>query len=100
MRLPPQVADGPSAGAPSTGRSDAFAPEPSLRDGIVEVGRQKARAATSPSNDGNISIRLDDATISTTPKSVSKGFMTPDMMVVIDLDGKKVAANATRRPSC
>jgi len=42
------------------------------------------------SNDGNISIRLDDATILTTPKSVSKGFMTPDMMVVTDLSGKKI----------
>ena len=42
------------------------------------------------SNDGNISIRLDDATILTTPKSVSKGFMTPDMMVVVDLEGKKI----------
>ena len=42
------------------------------------------------SNDGNISIRLDDDTILTTPKSVSKGFMTPDMMVVVDLDGKKI----------
>ena len=28
--------------------------------------------------------------ILTTPKSVSKGFMTPDMMVVVDLDGKKI----------
>ncbi len=42
------------------------------------------------SNDGNISIRLDDNTILTTPKSVSKGFMTPDMMVVVDTDGKKI----------
>ena len=42
------------------------------------------------SNDGNISIRLDDDTILTTPKSVSKGFMTTDMMVVVDLDGKKI----------
>ena len=29
----------------------------------------------------------------TTPKSVSKGFMTPDMMVVVDLDGKKVSGD-------
>ena len=42
------------------------------------------------SNDGNISIRLDDNTILTTPKSVSKGFMTADMMVVVDLDGRKI----------
>ena len=29
----------------------------------------------------------------TTPKNVSKGFMTPDMMVVTDLDGRKIAGD-------
>jgi len=29
----------------------------------------------------------------TTPKNVSKGYMTPDMMVVVDIDGKKVAGD-------
>ena len=43
------------------------------------------------SNDGNISARLDDTRLITTPKSVSKGFMTPDMMVIVDYDGKKLA---------
>ena len=45
------------------------------------------------SNDGNISCRLDDTRIITTPKSVSKGFMTPDMMVIVDYDGKKVSGD-------
>jgi L-fuculose-phosphate aldolase len=42
------------------------------------------------SNDGNISVRLDDELLLTTPKGVSKGFMSPDMMVVTDLAGRKV----------
>ena len=36
-----------------------------------------------------------------TPASVSKGFMTPDMMVVTDLDGRLVvgrARDASPRP--
>ena len=49
------------------------------------------------SNDGNISVRLDDGRLMTTPKSVSKGFMTPDMMVVTDLDGRKISGD--RSPS-
>jgi L-fuculose-phosphate aldolase len=49
------------------------------------------------SNDGNISVRLDDGRLVTTPKSVSKGFMTPDMMVVVDDNGRKVAGE--RDPS-
>ena len=68
----------------STRAEDAF------RADIVEVGRRMYARGYVASNDGNISIRLDDSTILTTPKSVSKGFMTADMMVVVDLDGKKI----------
>src|SRR5207253_10733146 len=56
----------------------------------VEVGRRMYARGYLASNDANISIRLDDDLILTTPKSVSKGFMTPDMMVVVDLGGKKI----------
>jgi L-fuculose-phosphate aldolase len=62
-----------------------------LRRDIVEVGRRLYERGFVASNDGNISIRLDDRRILTTPRSVSKGFMTPEMMVVVDHDGKKIA---------
>jgi L-fuculose-phosphate aldolase len=64
--------------------------EDAFRADIVEIGRRMYARGYVASNDGNISIRLDDSTILTTPKSVSKGFMTADMMVVVDLDGKKI----------
>src|SRR5918999_3052724 len=64
--------------------------EDAFRADIVEIGRRMYARGYVASNDGNISIRLDASTILTTPKGVSKGFMTPDMMVVVDLDGKKV----------
>ncbi len=64
--------------------------EDAFRADIVEVGRRMYARGYVASNDGNISIRLDDNEILTTPKSVSKGFMTPDMMVVVDPDGKKL----------
>lgn len=67
------------------------------RADIVEVGRRLWARGFVASNDGNISVRLDDARLLTTPKGVSKGFMTPDMMVVTDLDGRKVAGE--REPS-
>jgi L-fuculose-phosphate aldolase len=66
-------------------------PEEQLRDGIVEVGRRLHQRAYVASNDGNISVRLAGDYILTTPKGVSKGFMTPDMMVTTDLEGNKVA---------
>jgi L-fuculose-phosphate aldolase len=65
--------------------------EEQIRADIVEAGRRLYARAYIASNDGNISARLDDARLITTPKGVSKGFLTPDMMVVVDYEGKKVA---------
>jgi L-fuculose-phosphate aldolase len=67
--------------------------EEQTRADIVEAGRRMYARGYVASNDGNISARLDEARILTTPKSVSKGFMTPDMMVVVDYDGKKLAGD-------
>ncbi|HYE85546.1 MAG TPA: class II aldolase/adducin family protein [Vicinamibacterales bacterium] len=71
--------------------------EEQARADIVEVGRRLWERGFVASNDGNISVRLDEHRLITTPKSVSKGFMTPDMMVITDLDGKKIAGE--REPS-
>ena len=71
--------------------------EEQARADIVEVGRRLWQRGYVASNDGNISVRLDDNRLITTPKNVSKGFMTPDMMVITDLDGKKISGE--RDPS-
>lgn len=71
--------------------------EEQIRADIVECGRRLWHRGYVASNDGNISVRLDDRRLVTTPKSVSKGFMTPDMMVVTDYEGKKLAGE--RDPS-
>ena len=71
--------------------------ESSLRADIVEVGRRMYARGYTASNDGNISVRLDAGRLLMTPKSVCKGFMTPDMMCVTDLDGKKLQGD--RDPS-
>jgi L-fuculose-phosphate aldolase len=71
--------------------------EQDLRAGIVEVGRRLYARGYTASNDGNISARLDGGRLLMTPKNVCKGFMSADMMVVTDLDGKKIAGD--RDPS-
>ena len=68
-----------------------------IRAEIVEAGRRLYARAYIASNDGNISARLDDNRLITTPKGVSKGFMTPDMLVVVDDRGNKLAGD--RDPS-
>ena len=71
--------------------------ESSLRADIVEVGRRMYARGYTASNDGNISVRLGADRLLMTPKSVCKGFMTPDMMCVTDLEGRKLQGD--RDPS-
>ena len=65
--------------------------EEQIRAEIVEVGRRLYARAYIASNDGNISVRLDADRIIATPRGVSKGFMTADMMVIVNGEGHKVA---------
>ena len=65
--------------------------EEQTRAEIVEVGRRLYARAYIASNDGNISVRLNGDRIITTPRGVSKGFMTADMMVVVNPEGDKIA---------
>jgi L-fuculose-phosphate aldolase len=71
--------------------------ESALRADIVEVGRRMYARAYTASNDGNISVRLGADRLLMTPKSVCKGFMTPDMMCITDLEGRKLQGD--RDPS-
>jgi L-fuculose-phosphate aldolase len=71
--------------------------ESQLRADIVEVGRRMYAREYTDSNAGNISVRLGDDRLLMTPKSVCKGFMTPDMMCITDLDGRKISGD--RDPS-
>jgi L-fuculose-phosphate aldolase len=72
-------------------------PESTLRADIVEVGRRMYNRGYTASNDGNISVRLGADRLLMTPKSVCKGFMTPDMMCITDLEGRKLQGD--RDPS-
>jgi L-fuculose-phosphate aldolase len=67
--------------------------EEQIRADIIEAGRRMYARGYVASNDGNISARIDDRRLITTPKSVSKGFMTPDMLVIVDDEGRKLAGD-------
>ncbi len=73
-----------------------MATEQELRETIVEIGRRIYARGYVAANDGNISVRLDDQRVLTTPTGVSKGFMQPEAMVVVDYDGQPLSAG---RPS-
>lgn len=66
-------------------------------DQIINIGNQMYNKGFVVSNDGNISIRDDDGNILVTPTMVSKGGMTPDMILKLSLDGTIIEGN--RKPS-
>lgn len=65
--------------------------EHQIKQDIVEVGRRIYEKGFVASNDGNISVRISDNEVLTTPTGVSKGFMTTDMIVKVDLDGRVIS---------
>ena len=58
---------------------------------IVEIGRRMYMKNFVAANDGNISCKVDDETILTTPTGISKGFMSESEIVKMRLDGKIIS---------
>ena len=65
----------------------AFRDECSARRDIVEAGRRMYLRGYISGSDGNLSARVSDNVIIATPSGVSKGYMTEDMLIALDLDG-------------
>ena len=61
-----------------------------IKKEICEMGRRLYQAGFVAANDGNISVKINDNEYYCTPTGVSKGFMTPDMIIKIDGNGKKL----------
>jgi len=66
---------------------------------IIEIGRRIWQRGYVAANDGNITVRLNDKEILTTPTGVSKGFMTQEMIIKLNMEGKVLTSNSTYRPS-
>ena len=65
----------------------------SLKNEIVQAGKRMYDRGFVASNDGNISAKIDDERIVISPTGVSKGFMTPDMLVVCNMEGKVLSGS-------
>ena len=74
-----------------------FPGEDAARRDIVEAGRRLYLRGFVCANDGNLSARISDDAIIATPSGVSKGFMTEDILVKLDMDGNVLAGSL--RPS-
>ena len=67
------------------------------RSDICAVGCWIHERGYAASTDGNISVRLGPDRILVTPTSISKGMMTPEDLVIVDLEGRRVSG--LRKPS-
>lgn len=70
-----------------------------LKKLFVELGKRIWQRNYVAANDGNMTVRLNDKEILTTPTGISKGFMTTDMIIKVDYDGKVISGNSDYRPS-
>ena len=73
--------------------------EEQVKQQICQIGKRMYDSGFVAANDGNISVRLSENEVLTTPTGVSKGFMTPEMLVKVDLEGRVLAAVSDWRPS-
>jgi len=76
-----------------------MASEYEVKKQICEIGKRIYDKGMVASNDGNISVKLNDHEFLCTPTGVSKGFMTPEYICKVDENGKVIQANPGFKPS-
>jgi methylthioribulose-1-phosphate dehydratase len=67
------------------------------REDIIRAGRRMDDRGFVPATAGNISVRLDDGNVAITRSGGHKGFLTPESVIAVDLDGRVLTPGA--RPS-
>ncbi len=67
------------------------------REDIIRAGRRMDARGWVPATAGNISVRLDGGAIAITRSGGHKGFLTPQSVIAVDLDGRVLTEGA--RPS-
>ncbi len=70
-----------------------------IRRQICEIGKRMYDRRMAWANDGNISVRLNENEFLCTPTGVSKGFMTPECICRVDLEGSVISAEEGFGPS-
>src|SRR5213594_1733585 len=71
-----------------------------LKEQLCDIGRRLWQRAYVDGNGGNLAIRVGEDIALCTPTLVSKGFMQPDDMCLVDLEGNQLCSgNGKRRTS-
>ena len=67
-----------------------------IKDEICEIGRRIYNKGFAAGNDGNISYRLGPNKVLCTPTLMSKGFMKPSDLCIVDMDGNHLQGKRKR----
>lgn len=70
-----------------------------IKEQICDVCHKMWQLGWVAANDGNVSAKLEDGRIIATPTGISKSFITPEKLVILDHDGTVLAAENGYRPS-
>lgn len=76
--------------------SSAKLDEQQVKQQIVDYARRCYERGHIVAGDGNISVRVAPNRVIATPSGVSKGWMKPEMMVVVDEDGNPLEPSSYR----
>ncbi len=68
-----------------------------IRESICDVGRRLYRRGLVVAHDGNISVRIRDDEVLSTPTCMCKGEMQPDDLCLLNLQGEQLGGH--RRPT-
>ncbi len=64
-----------------------------LREEMVRIGKLMHQKNFVAAGDGNLSARLGPNRLLVTPSGFSKGFLNPEQLLIVDLDGNKAGPN-------
>lgn len=70
-----------------------------IRKQMCDVGQRVYNRGMVAANDGNFSVKIGPNEILCTPTGVSKGFMTPNMICKVDMDGNVLKTDGIHKPS-
>ncbi len=73
--------------------------EMSARQQIVDIARRCAAKGFFESTDGNISCRLQDGRVLVTPAGICKAGLTPEALILTNLDGEAEPHTSGSRPT-
>ncbi|MBC2603528.1 class II aldolase/adducin family protein [Puniceicoccus vermicola] len=72
------------------------APVEKLKKQICDMGRRMWEKGYTDGNGGNLTIRVGDNMVLCTPTLVSKGFLTPEQICLVDMNGDQLAGKYKR----